>query len=89
MKKLIALILLLTFVLALVGCDKSTGGGEPVAGGADMPNIENNSTIETDQSFQFGELFRLYKSCHWNFGNLWLYQAAKKTQKNETRMSIV
>ena len=41
------------------------------------------------QSFQFGELFRLYKSCHWNFGNLWLYQAAKKTQKNETRMSIV
>lgn len=50
MKKLIALILLLTFVLALVGCDKSTGGGEPVAGGADMPNIENNSTIETEQT---------------------------------------
>ena len=57
MKKLIALILSLTFVLALAGCGKTTGsgdpvvgGGEPVAGGADMPSVENDGVIQTEQT---------------------------------------
>ena len=57
MKKLIALILSLTFVLTLVGCGKTTGskdpvvgGGEPVAGGADMPAVGNDGAIQTEQA---------------------------------------
>ena len=57
MKNLIALILSLTFVLALAGCGKTTGsgnpvvgGGEPVAGGADMPTVENDGVIQTEQT---------------------------------------
>lgn len=50
MKKMIALILSLTFVLALVGCGKTTGSGEPTAGGANTPNIENNEVVEREQT---------------------------------------
>lgn len=57
MKRLIALILSLTIVLALAGCGKTTGdgepvvgGGEPVAGGADMPTVGNDEVIETEQA---------------------------------------
>ena len=57
MKKVIVLILSLTFVLALAGCGKTTGGGdpvvgggEPVAGGADMPTVENDGVIQTEQT---------------------------------------
>lgn len=52
MKKLIAMILLLIFVLALAGCGKTTGSGEPVAGGADMPNTESDIIIEPEQTQQ-------------------------------------
>ena len=50
MKKVIVLILSLTFVLALAGCGKTTGSGDPVAGGADMQTVENNEVIETEQT---------------------------------------
>ena len=48
MKKVIVLILSLTFVLALAGCGKTTGSGDPVAGGADMPNVGNNEVIQME-----------------------------------------
>ena len=32
--------------------ERTTGSGEPVAGGADMPNTENNMSIETEQTQQ-------------------------------------
>ena len=50
MKKLIALILSLTFILTLVGCGKTTGSGEPIAGGADMSTVENDGVIQMEQT---------------------------------------
>ena len=50
MKKVIVLILSLTFVLALAGCGKTTGSGAPVRGGADMPTVENDGVIQTEQT---------------------------------------
>ena len=50
MKKLIALVLSLAFVLTLAGCGKTTGSGNPVAGGADMPTVGNDEVIETEQA---------------------------------------
>ena len=50
MKKFIALVLALTFVLTLAGCGKTTGSGDPVAGGADMPTVGNNEVIQTEQA---------------------------------------
>ena len=50
MKKIIVLIFSLTFVLTLASCGKTTGSGNPVAGGADMPTVENNEVIGTEHS---------------------------------------
>lgn len=50
MKKYTALVLSLIFVLASVGCGKITGSGEPTAGGANPPNIENSETAEREQT---------------------------------------
>ena len=54
MKKLIVLILSLTFVLTLAGCGKTTGSGDPVAGGTDMPSVEKNEAIQTEETQQAG-----------------------------------
>ena len=50
MKKLIALVLALGCVLSLVSCGKTTGSGDPVAGGADMPTVENDGVIQMEQT---------------------------------------
>lgn len=52
MKKFIALILSLTFVLTLDGCGKATGSGESVVGGADVSETESDIIIEPEQTQQ-------------------------------------
>lgn len=52
MRKYIAFVLALVCVLSLVGCGKTTGSGDPVAGGADMPTVENDGVIQTEQTQQ-------------------------------------
>lgn len=52
MRKYIAFVLALVCVLSLVGCGKTTGSGDLVAGGADMPTVENDGVIQTEQTLQ-------------------------------------
>lgn len=50
MKKYTALVLSLIFMLVLAGCGKTTGSGEPTAGGANTPDIEHNEAVEREQT---------------------------------------
>lgn len=54
MKRVLALFLVLICMLSLVACDKATGSGEPVTGGAvsDMPEVDKNVSGETEQTQQ-------------------------------------
>lgn len=54
MKRVLILFLVLICMLSLVACDKATGSGEPVTGGAvsDMPEVDKNVSGETEQTQQ-------------------------------------
>jgi predicted small secreted protein len=54
MKKVLILFLVLICMLSLTACDKATGSGEPVTGGAvsDMPEIDKNVPGETEAPLQ-------------------------------------
>ena len=54
MKKVLILFLVLICMLSLAACDKATGSGEPVTGGAvsDMPEIDKNVPGETEAPLQ-------------------------------------
>ena len=49
MKKLLALLGVLTCMLSLVACDKATGNEETVTDGADIFEVDKNVSGETEQ----------------------------------------